>query len=314
MVLPLDLSKIKLKPISQRENKVKVDLFGRLPGNTSEFSSFLDSLPNILRAKDLKEACARWVSARNSGKLIILMMGDALIKVGLTPYIQALIEGGFISAIAMQGAGIIHDTEIALIGETSEDVATTLTDGSFGMWKETGDFINSAIKEGVEKGLGIGSAVGKRISQHNLPFKGYSLAYFCNERQIPLTVHVAYGTDTIHMHPTADGSTIGKATEIDFRTFAGLVCNLDGGVIINAASAVILPEVFLKSLSIARNLGNAVTRFTAINIDMIQHYRPLENVVRRPTSKEGRGYSFTGNVEILFPLITACLLEAGGKR
>lgn len=313
MIEPLDLKRIKLRSISERENKVKVSLFGEPVEPSGQFFAFLSKLPSILKAQDLKEICRRLETSRRDGKQIILMMGDALIKVGLTPYITRLIDEGFITALAMQGAGIIHDTEIALIGETSEDVAANIADGSFGMWRETGEFINSAIREGAEKGIGIGEAVGKKIAEENLPYKDSSLSYFCYKKGITLTVHVAYGTDTIHTHPSADGAAIGKGTEIDFRKFANLICRLEGGAIINAASAVILPEVFLKSLAIARNLGNTIENFTAVNIDMIQHYRPTENVVRRPLSSKGKGYALTGNLEILFPLITMCLLDIKGR-
>ena len=309
MTEPIDLRKVRLKPIKERRNKVSVQLFGRLPEPKGKFKEYLDSLPRILKAQDLREICYAIIDAGKNSKPVVLMMGDALIKVGLTPYIMKLIEENLVSAIAMQGAGIIHDTEIALIGETSEDVAQSITDGSFGMWKETGEFINSAIKEGVDANLGLGEAVGKKIFDEKPPFYQYSIACFCFEKKIPLTVHVAYGTDTIHMHPSADGAIIGKATEIDFRKFIATVCGLEGGVVINAASAVILPEVFLKSLAVARNLGNKVEDFVAVNIDMIQHYRPIENVVKRPTAGKGKGYSLTGNLEILFPLLTACLID-----
>jgi len=306
---PVDLRKVRLKPIKERKNKVGVQLFGRLVEPEGKFKEFLESLPRVLKAQDLREICHAIIDARRNSKPVILMMGDALIKVGLTPFILKLIEENLISAVAMQGAGIIHDTEMALIGETSEDVAQTIVDGSFGMWKETGEFINSAIKEGVLANLGLGEAVGKKIFEEKPPFYEYSISAFCFDKKIPLTVHVAYGTDTIHTHPSADGAIIGKATEIDFRKFAGSVCELEGGVVINAASAVILPEVFLKSLAIARNLGNKVEDFVAVNIDMIQHYRPIENVVKRPTAGKGKGYSLTGNLEILFPLLTACLID-----
>ncbi len=309
MIDPLDLSKLNMKSIRDRKNKVKVSSFGIPIETNGTFAKFLDTLPAFLKADDLKEICRWWNQARKENKQIILMMGDALIKLGLSPYIMRLIDEGFLTALAMQGAGIIHDTEIAMIGETSEDVSITIGDGSFGMWKEIGEFINSAIKAGVSEGLGIGEAVGRKISQENLPYKNYSIINYAYERGIPLTAHIAYGTDTIHMHPNADGASIGKGTEIDFRKFANLVCSLEKGVVINAASAVILPEVFLKSLSIARNLGHNVHNFMAVNMDMIQHYRPIENVVKRPTSTQGRGYALTGNLEILFPLVTMCLLD-----
>jgi len=313
VIKPIDLSRVRTKSIRERVNKTRVDLFGHVIQPDGKFAEFADALPNILKASDLKEICQSLDMSRKAGRPIILAMGDALIKVGLTPYIVRLIEEGFITALAMQGAGVIHDTEIALIGETSEDVQVTIADGSFGMAEETGSFLHGAIKEGVEKDIGLGEAVGWKIDEAELPFREHSLAWHAWKKQIPLTVHVAYGTDIIHMHPDADGAVIGKATEIDFRKFAALVCELEGGAIINAASAVILPEVFLKSLSIARNLGNKVTNFTAINLDMIQHYRPIENIVKRPTATGGRGFALTGNLEILFPLLTMCLLDTKEK-
>lgn len=309
MIEPIDLSKVRTRSIRERANKVRIDLFGRVIEPTGKFAEFVDALPEILRAADLKEMCRRLNAARKAKRPLILAMGDALIKVGLTPYILRLMDEGFITALAMQGAGVIHDTEIALIGETSEDVQVTIADGSFGMAEETGSFIHAAIGEGVEQKLGLGEAVGRKIELEQLRFREHSLTWHAWKRQIPLTVHVAYGTDIIHMHPQADGATTGKATEIDFRKFAALVCELEGGAIINAASAVILPEVFLKSLSVARNLGHKVADFTAVNLDMLQQYRPMENVVKRPTATGGHGFALTGNLEILFPLLTLCLLD-----
>ncbi|OPX22677.1 MAG: hypothetical protein B1H03_03790 [Planctomycetales bacterium 4484_113] len=309
MIEPIDLSKVQTKSIRERANKVRIDLFGEVTEPEGRFTQFVDALPDILKARDFKELCQRLNTARKAKRAIILAMGDALIKVGLTPYILRLMDEGFITALAMQGAGIIHDTEIALIGETSEDVQVTITDGSFGMAEETGSFIHSAIKEGVKNGIGLGEAVGRKMDEAAPPHREHSLTWQAWKRGIPLTVHVAYGTDIIHMHPEADGAVIGKATEIDFRKFAALVCQLEGGAIINAASAVILPEVFLKSLSLARNLGHKVSDFTAANMDMLQHYRPMENVVKRPTTTGGRGFALTGNLEILFPLLTLCLLD-----
>jgi len=309
MIEPIDLSKVRTKSIRERANKVRIDLFGQLIEPAGKFAEFVDALPGFLKAADFKELCERLNAARKASRPIILAMGDALVKVGLTPYIVRLIDEGFITALAMQGAGIIHDTEIALIGETSEDVQAAISDGSFGMAEETGSFLHTAIREGLGKGMGLGEAVAWKMERAALPHREHSLTWRAWKKSIPLTVHVAYGTDIIHMHPAADGAAIGKATEIDFRKFAALVCELEGGAIINAASAVILPEVFLKSLSVARNLGHKVANFTAVNLDMLQHYRPMENVVNRPTSTGGRGFALTGNLEILFPLLTLCLLD-----
>lgn len=306
---PIDLKRVKTSSIKTRKNKVKIEDFA-LPYKTDwSFKQFLGSLPKILKAEELKIAVEAIVTAVKNKKQVILAMGDSVIKVGLSPLVIQLMEKGVISAIAMQGAGVIHDTEIALIGETSEDVAITIKDGSFGMAEETGSILNGAIKEGVDKNMGLGEAAGKVLTDIGAPHRDMSIAYNAYKLGIPLTVHVAYGTDIIHMHPKADGAAIGKATEIDFRKFATIVSMLEQGVIINIGSAVILPEVFLKALSIARNIGYDIKNFTAINMDMIQHYRPLKNVVERPTKTGGYGVALTGHHEIMFPILTAWILE-----
>jgi hypothetical protein len=314
MTEPIDLGKVHTYPLSRRKNIVKKDTFGEVLTPQGEYARFLQSLPDVLRARDFKETCARIVAASSASKEIILAIGAHQIKIGMGPYICRLIEAELVTCVAMNGAGIVHDTELAMIGETSEDVAEAIQDGSFGMARETAEFLNEAIAQGAGNGEGIGAAVGRRIAESGLPFRQLSLAHFCYERGIQLTVHVAYGTDIIHMHPSADGAATGKATEIDFRKLAAMICKLQGGVILNVGSAVVLPEVFLKCLSIARNLGHEVTDFTAVNLDMIQHYRPQENIVRRPTLPHGKGYALTGNLEILFPLITYCLLDLQAQR
>jgi len=314
MTKPIDLGEVHTYPLSQRKNTVRKELFGEVLAPQGEYARFLQSLPDILRARDLKEICARVVAAAGANKEIILAIGAHQIKIGMGPYIRRLIEAGLVTRVAMNGAGIIHDTELAMIGETSEDVAEAIQNGSFGMAKETAEFLNAAIAEGASNGQGIGATVGRRIAESSLPFRELSLTHFCHERGVQLTVHVAYGTDIIHMHPSADGAATGKATEIDFRKLAAAVCSLQGGVILNVGSAVVLPEVFLKCLSIARNLGHEVTEFTAVNLDMVQHYRPQENVVRRPTLPDGKGYALTGNLEILFPLVAYCLLDLQAQQ
>jgi hypothetical protein len=314
MTEPIDLGKVHTYPLSQRKNIVKKEAFGELLTPQGEYARFLRSLPDILRARDFKETCARIVAAASADKEVILAIGAHQIKIGMGPYIRRLIDAGLITSVAMNGAGIIHDTELAMIGETSEDVAEAIQDGSFGMARETAEFLNAAIAEGANSGEGIGAAVGHKIAESNLPFSELSLAHNCYSTETQLTVHVAYGTDIIHMHPSADGAATGKATEIDFRKLAATVCSLQGGAILNVGSAVVLPEIFLKCLSIARNFGHEVTDFTAVNLDMIQHYRPQENIVRRPTLPDGRGYAFTGNLEILFPLVTYCLLDLQAQR
>ncbi len=307
---PIDLKRVTTSSIKTRKNKVKIQDFA-LPYRTGmSVKEFMGSLPKFLKADELLASAAAIAAAKKNNKQVILAMGDSVIKVGLAPLVIQLMEKKIITALAMQGAGVIHDTEIALIGETSEDVAVTIKDGSFGMAEETGSLLNDAIIAGAAHNMGLGEAAGKMLADSAPPHKDMSITYNAYKLGIPLTVHVAYGTDIIHMHPKADGAAIGKATEIDFRKFASIVTMLENGVIINIGSAVILPEVFLKALSIARNIGYDIKDFTAINMDMIQHYRPLENVVKRPTKTGGHGYAITGHHEIMFPLLTALVLEA----
>jgi len=241
--------------------------------------------------------------------MVLLAMGAHVIKVGLNPVIIDLMERGIIRGLAMNGACIIHDTEIAMAGHTSEDVAAHLGEGKFGMAEEPAVFLNEAIKEGAEAEMGIGAAVGFKLSGRKFPHTRGSLLARAFELDVPATVHVAVGTDTIHFHPSVDGASLGKATHLDFRLFASLVSELEGGVFINVGSAVIMPEVFLKALSLARNLGYGVKKFTTLNMDFIRQYRPLTNVVHRPTLEGGEGYSLIGHHEIMFPLLAAAVVE-----
>jgi deoxyhypusine synthase len=236
-------------------------------------------------------------------------MGAHPIKVGLSPIIINLIEKNIIDAVCLNGACIIHDFELSYLGQTSEDVAVELTKGTFGMAEETGKILNKAINEGVSDGLGLGESIGKLISNSSYPYKNYSIIANGYNKQIPVTVHVAVGTDIIHMHPEADGKKIGQGSHKDFRLMASVVANLDSGVYINLGSSVILPEVFLKALNIARNLGYKVENLTTVNMDFIQHYRPRENVLKRPTINTGRGYALVGHHEIMFPLLAASILN-----
>ncbi|MBT3255898.1 MAG: hypothetical protein HN366_05475, partial [Deltaproteobacteria bacterium] len=240
---------------------------------------------------------------------IILTMGAHPIKVGLNPVIIDLLERGIISALAMNGACIIHDTELAMAGKTSEDVAAEIGKGTFGMAEETGRYLNLAIAEGAEKGLGLGESVGAMLLKEKFPHNRHSLLASAYELDIPVTVHVAMGTDIIHFHPLANGADIGSTSHLDFRIFCRLVSELDEGVLINLGSAVILPEVFLKALSVARNLGNRVKNITTVNMDFIRQYRPMTNVVHRPTLDGGKGFSLVGHHEIMFPLLAAAVIE-----
>jgi hypothetical protein len=270
----------------------------------------LAALPRQLGAEALIGVADAVVAARAKGKPVILAMGAHVIKCGLQPVLKKLIEAGAITAVALNGAGSIHDYELSLIGETSEDVGAVLHCGTFGMAEETGSDINRALKEGIARGMGYGESVGRFIIENGHPFREWSLMAACVERDIPLTVHVALGTDIIHQHPAADGAVIGEATFRDFRLLTSVVADLgDGGVYLNVGSAVLLPEVFLKALSIAQNLGHHVDHFSTANFDMQQHYRPLQNVVKRPTSGKGRGYTVTGHHEIMIPLLAAAILD-----
>jgi hypothetical protein len=307
---PLDFKGIKTRSLRERQSKVGVKGFASalLPGST--FKGFLDSLPQFLAAEAFKEVVSRIVEAVKKDKMILLGMGAHPIKVGLNPIIINLMKQGVIRGLAMNGAGIVHDVEIALAGKTSEEVEEGLGTGSFGVTKETAEFINAALKDGQGQGWGVGRAVG-RVLQNNekLPYHEQSICAAAFRLDIPLTVHVAIGTDVIHIHPSTDGSILGEMTYRDFRLFASLVAALEGGVYINVGSAVIMPEVFLKALSATRNLGHKVEDFATLNMDFIQHYRPTQNVVQRPTAKGGKGFALTGHHEIMVPLLAAAIIE-----
>jgi len=306
---PISLDGVKSYPLKERASRVKIDDFGepwRFGGNMGEW---IKSLPRILAGNDFRKIVNNIVRAAQSGKMVVLAMGAHPIKVGLNPVIIDLLEQGIIGGLAMNGAGIIHDTELAMVGYTSEDVSTQLRDGQFGMAEETGRFLNEAIIEGAKQGYGLGRAVGAMLIREKFPYNRYSLLARALELDIPLTVHVAIGTDIIHLHPGVDGCSIGKTSHLDFRIFASLVSKLEGGVFINLGSAVIMPEVFLKALSLVRNLGHDVKRFATVNMDFIAHYRPMKNVVQRPTLDGGEGYSLIGHHEIMFPLLAAAVIE-----
>jgi len=311
---PVDLSGVSTYPLAERKNKVSIrsDFAGPVSVGMS-VADLLATLPRQLGAKALIDVADAVVTARAKGKPVILAMGAHVIKCGLQPVLKKLIEADVITAVALNGAGSIHDYELSLIGETSEDVGAVLHCGTFGMAEETGRDINRALKDGIARGMGYGEAVGRFIIENGNPFREWSLMATCVERDIPLTVHVALGTDIIHQHPTADGAVIGEATFRDFRLLTSVVADLgDGGVYLNVGSAVLLPEVFLKALSIAQNLGHHVDHFFTANFDMQQHYRPLQNVVKRPTSGKGRGYTITGHHEIMIPLLAAGILDRLG--
>ncbi len=308
-IRPLSLDRIKTYPLRKRKSLVNVSAFGRPLPPRSSFKEFLRLLPDFLAARDFGEVVRRITAARRSRKPVILGMGAHPIKVGLSPFIIRLMEEGTIQAVAMNGAGIVHDFEIAFAGQTSEDVASAIGAGMFGMAEETGRMINEAINLGWKRGQGIGYSVGEMIRRSKFPHRKWSVTAAGARLGIPVTVHVAVGTDIIHIHPHARGEAIGEGTYRDFRLFAAMISRLAGGVYINLGSAVILPEIFLKALTLVRNLGFPVKNFTTVNMDFIPQYRPLSNVVRRPTLEGGRGFHFTGHHEIMFPLLTAAILE-----
>ena len=306
---PISLDGVKSYSLNERESKVSFRDFGEPWKPGGDMNLWLKSLPKTLAANDLRKVADHMAQAIRSGNPIVLALGAHVIKVGLNPVIIDLMERGFIDGLALNGAGIIHDAELAMVGQTSEDVAAQIGDGKFGMAEETGRILNEAIIEGAEQGDGLGKAVGARLVKEDFPYKRYSLAARAFELDIPLTVHVAIGTDIIHFHPRVDGAAIGKTSHLDFRIFSSLISRIEGGVFINLGSAVIMPEVFLKALSLARNLGFDVKHFTTVDMDFIRHYRPMTNVVQRPTLEGGRGYSLVGHHEIMFPLLTAAVIE-----
>ena len=308
-ITPISLDEVKSYPLKNRLSKVSADHFGKAWSSDGSITRWLKSLPKILAGNDFREIVDRVVQAATSEKTIILAMGAHPIKVGLNPIILDLLERGIISGVAMNGAGIIHDAEVAMTGNTSEDVAAVLGEGKFGMAEETGALLNAAISEGAEQGLGLGRSIGAMLTREDFPYNHLSLLARAFELGIPVTVHVAIGTDIIHFHPNVNGAAIGTTSHLDFRLFARLVSTLKQGVFINLGSAVIMPEVFLKALSLARNLGHNVRDFTTVNMDFIQHYRPMTNVVHRPTLENGRGYSLVGHHEIMFPLLAAAVIE-----
>jgi hypothetical protein len=306
---PISLEGVRSFSLKDRESKVGIEQFSMPWKAGGRVKAWLAALPRILAAEELREVTERIVQAASARKTVLLAMGAHPIKVGLGPVIIDLLERGVITAVALNGAGIIHDAEIAMVGRTSEDVASELGTGRFGMAEETGRFLNDAIRNGAAKDWGIGRAVGARLQEEDFPHNRYSILARAHELGIPVTVHVAIGTDIIHVHPMADGASIGKASHLDFRIFARLVSSLEEGVFINLGSAVILPEVFLKALSLVRNLGYPVRKLTTLNMDFIRHYRPMTNVVHRPNLEGGKGYHLTGHHEIMFPLLAAAVIE-----
>lgn len=308
---PLDLGKISTYSITERQNLSNIHLFAKPTEPTDGIKAFFESLPEILASANLRKVIDAIVLARQNKRPVVMSFGAHVIKCGLSPLIIDLMKRNIITALAMNGAAAIHDYEISLIGATSEDVAESLRDGSFGMTKETPEAFQIASSRGATEGIGLGRAMGEKIIADNKAYTDLSLLAWSAKLDIPSTVHVAFGTDTIYMHPNISGKDMGESSHIDFRILASIVSDLEGGVWLNVGSAVIMPEVFLKALTIARNVGNKVENFVTANMDMIQHYRPQTNVLKRPTRT---GYAITGHHEIMFPLLRMGILSKLGSE
>jgi hypothetical protein len=323
-IQPITLGAIHTYPLASRKSKVSIRDFAKAPTANASLAKFLDALPNVLAAEDLRQLLAAIHSARKQRKAILWGIGGHVIKVGLGPVLIDLMKRGFVSGIAMNGAGLIHDFEIALVGNTSEDVEAGIGEGQFGMAAETGQYINEFAKLAHRIRIGYGEAAGQFLTSGiiEVKYSESSVLVAAYKQRIPVTIHLAIGTDIPHMHPAASGAALGDATHHDFRLFCALVQQMHpGGVYLNWGSAVLLPEVFLKAVSVVRNLGVPLRPITTANFDFIQHYRPLQNVVKRPTAPargrsgtESRGYAITGHHELLLPLVAAALAAGWPKK
>ena len=316
-IQPITFGGVHTYPLATRKSKVNVKEFARPMGANASLRKFLDSLPDILAAKDLRAVLSAIHAAKKQKKAILWGMGGHVIKVGLGPLLIDLMRRGFVSGIAMNGAALIHDFEVAMVGNTSEDVEAGLSEGKFGMAEETGKYINEMAKLSHRLRIGYGEAAGQYLNSGILPLKHAEASVLVEayKLRIPVTVHVAIGTDIPHIHPAADGNALGSATQTDFRLFCALVGQMDGGgVFLNWGSAVLLPEIFLKAVTVVRNLGVALQPITTANFDFIQHYRPTQNIVKRPTAAsnqqkgaQSKGIAITGHHELLLPLVAAAL-------
>ena len=307
-----DLSDVRTYSLDSRSSKARIEDFARPVRGGATFKEWFDALPAILGAQDVRRVAGAIVAARRQDAGVIWGIGAHVIKTGVSPILIDLMRGGYVSALAMNGAGIIHDFEVALAGATSEDVDEALGPGRFGMAEETGRLLNEIIIKASEQRLGFGQAVGQYLTRQSARHRELSLTAVADELGIPVTVHVALGTDIIHMHPSASGAAIGDVSLRDFRYFTSCVARLKGGVYVNAGSAVVLPEVFLKAVALVRNRGAGLDGLTTVNIDFLRMYRPQTNVVTRPVAGTGGvGISLVGHHEILIPLIAAAVKEAG---
>jgi hypothetical protein len=308
-----DLSGITTYPLKSRTSKVRREDFGQPTASGATVDALIDSLPNLLAAADFKAVVAAIVDAKQSDGGVVWGLGAHVIKTGLGPVLIDLMERGFVSAIATNGAAVIHDFEVALVGATSEDVDQTLGSGRFGMAEETGRLLNGAMNEGVAAGLGLGQAVVQFIHAKQPQYARASVLAAAARLQIPVTVHIAIGTDIIHMHPAASGAALGEGSLRDFRYFVSNVARLEHGVYLNCGSAVVLPEVFLKAVALARNGGVPLAGLTTVNLDFVRAYRAQTNVVLRPTAGGGRGYSIVGHHELMIPLLAAAVISKGNR-
>lgn len=312
-IKPLDLSNVQTYPLASRQSKVAVDDFAHPLNDANEatLKSFLDSLPNILAVQSLRQVAIKIRDAKARNRACIFGIGGHVVKVGLAPVIIDLMRRGYVSSIAANGSVLVHDAEIALIGSTSEDVDATLGAGAFGAAEETALVLNQAAKEGAKDNIGLGEALGRLLINAQPQYKDLSLLCACYGMKIPFTAHVAIGTDIPHFHPSTDGAALGATTHIDFRLFAEMVRRMnDGGCYLNFGSAVILPEVFLKAVTLIRNLGFPLKDFTTANFDFIQSYRPTTNVIRRPVAdNQGQSFALTGHHEIMLPLLAAQIIN-----
>lgn len=306
-----DLTGIRTYPLASRRSKAHAGDFARPFSKGGTLASFIDSLPAMLAAADLRAVVRSIVHATRTGSGVLWGVGAHVIKTGLSPVLIDLMERGYVSAVAMNGAAVIHDFEVALAGATSENVDEALGAGEFGMAEETGRWLNQAIVDGVDAGLGIGQSVCRALQQGQPPHANVSVLGAAARLEIPVTVHVAIGTDIVHMHPAASGRAIGEGSLRDFRYLVSSVARLDQGVYLNCGSAVVLPEVFLKAVALSRNRGVSFSGLTTVNLDFVRLYRPQTNVVTRPTAGSGRGYSLVGHHEIMIPLLAAAVIEAG---
>jgi hypothetical protein len=304
----IDLKGVRTISVEKRPTKVRIEQFAPAPDPGAAIGSFDQFLPDLLTGSALRRLVEAWVVARADGRPAIAMLGGHVIKTGVQRPLIALLEAGAFTAVAMNGAAAIHDFEIAMWGDTSEPVEETLGTGQFGLVEETPALLNQAVRQGVKRSLGMGEALGEFLVEADAPHASVSLLARCAALEIPVTVHVAIGTDTVHQHPTFDGAATGQLTHRDFRILAAALRHLEDGVVMNFGSAVILPEVFLKALATVRNLGHDAAKFTAANFDQIRHYRPERNILERPLQAGGKGFAFVGPHEIWIPLLAALYL------